>query len=178
MVAGCFFYVISKINYYRTTDHPQILIKLKKEHINPFATFCLSDCYSPVVLFRREFFCSRPFSFNKEIKVKELSLNEMHYISGGFNLFGAATGFTSFVYNSAVGFGSFVATSGTAFADFVVDSAIAFGSFVVGASNWQTFVNTGSNNWNGFVETAGNSWSSFVNNAAGDWNNFLVKANA
>ncbi len=29
--------------------------------------------------------------------MKELTLNEMEYISGGFNLFGAASGFASFV---------------------------------------------------------------------------------
>ena len=45
--------------------------------------------------------------------MKELTLNEMVYISGGFNLFGAANGFASFVANSGVGFTSFVLTSGT-----------------------------------------------------------------
>jgi hypothetical protein len=45
--------------------------------------------------------------------MKELTLNEMEYISGGFNLFGAASGFASFVANSGVGFTSFVLTSGT-----------------------------------------------------------------
>ena len=57
--------------------------------------------------------------------MKELTLNEMEYISGGFNLFGAASGFASFVANSGVGFTSFVLTSGTAFASFVGDSAMA-----------------------------------------------------
>ncbi|VTN98784.1 Uncharacterised protein [Klebsiella pneumoniae] len=38
--------------------------------------------------------------------MKELTLNEMEYISGGFNLFGAASGFASFVANSGVGFTS------------------------------------------------------------------------
>ena len=68
--------------------------------------------------------------------MKELTLNEMEYISGGFNLFGAASGFASFVANSGVGFTSFVLTSGTAFASFVGDSAMAFGSFLTGQSNW------------------------------------------
>lgn len=36
--------------------------------------------------------------------MKELTLNEMEYISGGFNLFGAASGFANFVANSGVGF--------------------------------------------------------------------------
>lgn len=39
--------------------------------------------------------------------MKELTLNEMEYISGGFNLFGAASSFASFVANSGVGFTSF-----------------------------------------------------------------------
>lgn len=78
--------------------------------------------------------------------MKELTLNEMEYISGGFNLFGAANGFASFVANSAVGFTSFVLTSGTAFASFVGDSAMAFGSFLTGQTNWETFVTTGKEN--------------------------------
>ena len=36
--------------------------------------------------------------------MKELTFNEMEYISGGFNLLNAATGFTSFVVNSGLGF--------------------------------------------------------------------------
>ena len=75
--------------------------------------------------------------------MKELTLNEMEYISGGFNLFGAASGFASFVANSGVGFTSFVLTSGSAFASFVGDSAMAFGSFLTGQSNWETFVTAG-----------------------------------
>ena len=108
--------------------------------------------------------------------MKELTLNEMEYISGGFNLFGAASGFASFVANSGVGFTSFVLTSGTAFA--VGDSAMAFGSFLTGQSNWETFVTAGKENWGSFVNTAGNSWNTFVNNAASDWNTFLTKASA
>ena len=91
--------------------------------------------------------------------MKELTLNEMEYISGGFNLFGAASGFASFVANSGVGFTSFVLTSGTAFASFVGDSAMAFGSFLTGQSNWETFVTAGKENWGSFVNTAGNSWN-------------------
>ncbi len=78
--------------------------------------------------------------------MKELTLNEMEYISGGFNLFGAASSFASFVANSGVGFTSFVLTSGTAFASFVGDSAMAFGSFLTGQSNWETFVTAGKEN--------------------------------
>lgn len=39
--------------------------------------------------------------------MKELTFNEMEYVSGGFNLVGAATGFTDFVVNSGLGFSSF-----------------------------------------------------------------------
>jgi hypothetical protein len=45
--------------------------------------------------------------------MKELTLNEMDYISGGFNLFGAASGFASFVANSGIGFTSFVSPLAT-----------------------------------------------------------------
>ena len=73
--------------------------------------------------------------------MKELTLNEMEYISGGFNLFGAASGFASFVAN--------------------------WETFVTaGKENWGSFVNTAGNSWNTFVNNAASDWNTFLTKAS------------
>lgn len=64
--------------------------------------------------------------------MKELILNEMEYIFGGFNLFGVVSSFVSFVVNFGVGFIFFVLIFGIVFVFFVGDSVMVFGFFLIG----------------------------------------------
>ncbi|MDP1165281.1 hypothetical protein [Klebsiella pneumoniae] len=62
--------------------------------------------------------------------MKELTLNEFEYNSGGFNLLVAASRFASFVSKTGDGYTSFQLTTDTAYATFLADSDIAFGYYL------------------------------------------------
>ena len=109
--------------------------------------------------------------------MKELTLNEMEYISGGFNLFGAASGLPALSPT--------LASASPLCSDlrhricllrrrqrdgvwFLPDRTVKLGNLC----------DRRKGKLGSFVNTAGNSWNTFVNNAASDWNTFLTKASA
>ncbi|VFT76570.1 Uncharacterised protein [Klebsiella aerogenes] len=84
--------------------------------------------------------------------MKELTLNEMEYISGGFNLF-AQPAASPACCQLGRRLHSFVLTSGSAFASFVATARWRL-VLLTGQSNWETFVTAGKENWGSFVNTA------------------------